>query len=230
MTAVRDAGADPARQRTSRRTKYEETAALVAARSIGSVLDVGCRDGVLHRELRREGGAAGRARYAGVDLQQNAEGTVEYVCDVTRGIPVEAGAFELVVALDLLEHLDDLQAGLDELDRASSRYVAVTLPNLAHAYFRLRFLVTGRLSGKYDLAYDYGVDRHRWFTVLSQTDEYMRTFATSRGYGLDIVHLPNGGRRIGKLERLLRALRFGPDWHVWVALYVMDKGGADDRR
>lgn len=203
--------------------KYWYTAQFIRSRSITSVLDVGCRDGILHEAIRAKGIDQENFRYSGVDLSQNETNTVEYVCDVTSGIPVEAASYDLVVALDLLEHLDDFQAGLDELDRVARRYIIVSLPNMAHFFFRFKFLLTGQLGGKYMLRYGYGPDRHRWVTVLPQTDAYFTAYSRERGYTLEPLHLSHGGRRLPHIEWALRLVGFPPTWYTWLALYVIEK-------
>ena len=203
--------------------KYWYTAQFIRSRSITSVLDVGCRDGILHEAIHAEGIDRENFRYLGVDLSQNEANTVEYVCDVTSGIPVEAASYDLVVALDLLEHLDNFQAGLDELDRVARRYIIVSLPNMAHFFFRFRFLLTGQINSKYELSYGYGLDRHRWFTILPQTNVYFSTYCKERSYVLEQLYLSLGGRRLPTVERLFRLLGFRSAWYTWAVLYVIEK-------
>lgn len=199
--------------------KYRHIAEVVERNSITSLLDVGCRDAGLRASLPKV------TRYVGVDLFQNDRGTVDVVCNVSAGLPVPDRAFEAVVALDLLEHLDDMGAFLKEMDRASSGWICVALPNLAHIAFRLNFLLTGRLSGKYDLKYGGGVDRHRWLTVVPQTDAFIQNFVRERGYSLTQVDLRSGSQRYRVLESSLRILGFSRAWHVWRTLYLIAKPG-----
>ncbi|MFP5318558.1 MAG: class I SAM-dependent methyltransferase [Acidimicrobiia bacterium] len=206
-----------------RTDKYAELSDWILARGVTSVLDVGCRDGVLRRSLEER--AAGRPvpTYHGVDLAPQETYRISVVADLAAGLPVADGAVDLAVALDVVEHLDDFQGGLEELFRASRRYVAVTLPNLAHGIVRAKFLFKGRIGGKYDLTYGYGKDRHRWMTVLDQTDRYLEAFARETGSRLSCVRLPLSGPRSMPFERALSALRFDPAWYVWVTLYLLEK-------
>ncbi len=197
--------------------KYRRIAEIANPDDVKSVLDVGCRDGLLREWL------PGLSRYVGIDLVQNERGTVDVVCDVSQGLPVPDHSFDAVIALDLLEHLDDMTSFLDEMDRASGRLICVALPNLAHASFRLNFLLRGRLSGKYDLKYRAGKDRHRWLTVVPQTDAFIEGFVRDRGYTMTSLDLPSGSRRHRAAETILRMLGFGRSWHVWRTLYVIRK-------
>lgn len=201
--------------------KFNFVAQWMAEKRIQSVLDVGCRDCVLHMVLAEQN--LDRVTYAGSDIFQNEQGTVDYVGDFTQGLPVAAGAYELVTALDVLEHLDDFQAGLDELDRIAQRAMIIALPNMAHFQFRLRFLLTGRVNNKYDLRYGYGLDRHRWFTVLPQTHQYFATYCREKDYKLTTVPSSLGSPRLSLVEGIFKALRFPDSWHVWQTLYVIEK-------
>lgn len=208
-----------------RTDKYVELSDWVLAHGVTSVLDVGCRDGVLGRTLTERAAGGPVPGYFGVDLVPHDTFRVSVLADLSTGLPVADGAADMVVALDVVEHLDDFQGGLEELYRASRRFVALTLPNMAHGLIRTKFFLRGRVGGKYDLQYGYGKDRHRWMTVLGQTDRYLETFAREKRASLSCIHLPLSGPRSERVERVLSLLRFDPSWYVWVTLYVLEKAG-----
>ena len=208
-----------------RTDKYTQLSDWVLARGVTSVLDVGCRDGVLGRTIEARGAGRARPSYFGVDLVAHDSGSVSVLADISAGLPFTDGAADMAVALDVVEHLDDFHGGLEELYRVSRRFVGLTLPNLAHGVVRAKFLLEGRIGGKYDLQYGYGKDRHRWMTVLGQTDRYLETFARETGSRLSCIHLPLSGARSGPVERALSLLRFDPSWYVWVTLYLLEKPG-----
>jgi SAM-dependent methyltransferase len=177
------------------------------------LLDVGCRG----CELRPY--VADLARYEGVDLFQNPQSTVDHVLDVSRGLPFSDRSYDYVVALDVVEHLDDFQFALEELMRVAKRAIFVMLPNMAHVVFRLKFLRTGHLSAKYDLAYGQGRDRHRWLTILNQSDQYMQQFASNRRLALETIWFNDSWKK-QTFARACRALGVAPQIWVWAALYV----------
>jgi hypothetical protein len=179
-----------------------------------SLLDVGCRGCELAPYVKDV------VAYEGADLTQNSAGTVRHVLDVENGLPMPDRHFDYVVALDLVEHLDDFFAGLDELLRVSRRALIVALPNMSHLLFRARFLLTGRLGGKYDLTYGMGRDRHRWVTVLSQADAAMRRFAEDSGVDLETRWVIDSPKK-QVLARVARACGVDPAWWVWTSLYVL---------
>lgn len=206
-----------------RTDKYTELSEWILDRGVESVLDVGCRDGVLGRTLAER--AAGRTlpTYFGADFVADKDSPASVLADLSVGLPFDDGAVDMVVALDVIEHLDDFHGGLQEIFRVSGRFVGLTLPNMAHGLVRAKFLLKGRIGGKYDLHYGYGKDRHRWMTVLGQTDRYLETFATETGSRLYCIHLPASGPKTGPVERTLSVLRFDPSWYVWVTLYLLEK-------
>lgn len=93
---------------------------------INSILDVGCGNGVITNILPEH------LRVVGVDISQSALLHVRkevHVASITA-LPFEDNSFDLVMANDLLEHLTQkqLEAGILELKRVSSRYLLLTVP------------------------------------------------------------------------------------------------------
>ncbi|MEY2476249.1 MAG: hypothetical protein QOG87_1564 [Actinomycetota bacterium] len=203
--------------------KYVELSDFILANDVASLIDIGCRNGVLCTTIEQRAQGRPVPSYFGMDLGPHEEFHVSSVCDLSAGLPLPDGSVDMAVALDVIEHLDDFHGGLEELHRVSSRYIAVTLPNMAHGLMRTKFFFRGRIGGKYDLAYGYGKDRHRWLTVLPQTDRYLADFARERGLSLSSIRLPLSGPRTGPVERALSLLRFDPTWYVWVTLYILEK-------
>ncbi len=123
---------------------------LLAAVSAGaSVLDVGCAEGYLARELKARGAAA----VVGVEGDERAAQAARRWCDEVVAGDVEdpavraqvGGPFDRVLFGDVLEHLRDPAAVLRwsaTLLRPGGRAV-VSLPNIAHWTAR-RQLVRGR--------------------------------------------------------------------------------------
>ena len=170
----------------SYRGKYTIAARLLGGRR-GTLLDVGARDRRLEHYLR---GSA--LAYRSADRDDGHDHRV----DLERRLPFGDGAFDVVVALDCLEHVDDIHAALRELIRVSRCTTVVALPNLAVWHQRISFLVRGRLAtDKYDLTPAAPPDRHRWLTVLPQTDACVRANVPDQTHRLvRVVHETAGGR------------------------------------
>ena len=183
-----------------------------------TLLDVGCRGCELKPHV------SDFAAYTGVDLMQNRAGTVDHVLDVERGLPFPDRVFDYVVAMDLVEHLNGFHEGMVELARVMRRTLVVVLPNLAHLRARVSFLLRGRFgfTDKYDLAHGPVADRHRWVTVLPQTDAYMRWFAGEAGLRLTVAHVNDGARKQA-FGRVARALGVPPALWAWKVVYVLER-------
>lgn len=125
-----------------------------------SLLDIGCRTMDLKPMLK------GCREYYGTDFIASAG---VYECNLEEGLPqFSDGAFDIVTALDVLEHLENAHKTLQEAFRVAKRAVFVSLPNMYYISFRWSYFAKGRLSGKYDFPVEPIMDRHRW--VLSFTE------------------------------------------------------------
>lgn len=104
------------------------------------VLDAGCGEGVFVEAY------ASRLAIEGVDENYSSE-------RVRRGsllaLPFEAGAFDRVLCLDVLEHLafDEQPVALAEIYRVLTLggEAFISIPNLAHLQSRVHFLLKGQL-------------------------------------------------------------------------------------
>ena len=92
----------------------------------GRVLDVGCRSRGLKDALPQE-----TADYLGVDLCPPAD----VIGNLGAGLPFDEASSDTVVALDVVEHTDDIYYSFGELCRVARNHVLLALPN----YTKLRF-------------------------------------------------------------------------------------------
>jgi 2-polyprenyl-3-methyl-5-hydroxy-6-metoxy-1,4-benzoquinol methylase len=107
---------------------------LFATAAPRSVLDVGCGEGVLvHEWAQRLGGG----RVVGIDLEEEsiqagwAERTapnLEYRVMEASELPFGENEFELVAAIEVLEHLPDPERTLAEMARCAQRHLLVSVP------------------------------------------------------------------------------------------------------
>jgi glycosyltransferase involved in cell wall biosynthesis len=133
------------------------------------VADIGCASGYISRALADRG-----CRVTGVDLypiphDPSLERFVQ--ADLDRsGFPVDAGAFDYILLLDIIEHLHSPERFLDSLREsragASDVKVIVSVPNVAFVVTRLGLLFGG---------FNYGLRG-----ILDLTHTRLFTFSTAR--------------------------------------------------
>jgi SAM-dependent methyltransferase len=113
---------------------------LLRPRPPSKILDLGCSGGLLSERLREMG-----HHVTGVDVLEIAGVTERtdafYKADLNEGIPPEAGSgFDIVLAADVIEHLMNPGAFMDQVRNVLSPdgVALFCVPNIAHWYPRLR--------------------------------------------------------------------------------------------
>lgn len=124
---------------------YEHLLATIEPSRPGSMLDAGCGEG----ETLARFGSSLPARTAAIDISPTA---VEFTARQFPAVRVERHSvddlpfpdksFDLVVCLEVLEHLPDPLAGLSELARVAAGDVLVSVPH--EPWFRVGSLLRGK--------------------------------------------------------------------------------------
>ncbi len=181
-----------------------------------SLLDAGCRSMELKPLL------SGCRKYFGTDLIPT-EGVLK--CNLEERLPFDDNTFDLVTALDVLEHLNNPHGALQELFRVARKSVLISLPNMYYIQFRWNFLFGQGLSGKYRFRAQPILDRHRW--VLSYNEALAFIYENSKKHSVEHeMILPIRGRTkvvLGPVEKWLGAT--WPDLFAYGVLFeiTLDK-------
>jgi hypothetical protein len=171
------------------RSKYKTVGRLLA-RSRGTLLDIGARDGGLRRSL------PDTIVYRSADIRAGCD----FVVDLEHRLQFEDRSFDYVVALDVLEHVNNFHGAFHELLRVAREGAMVALPNMAFLPHRVSFALHGRLrTDKYDLRPVGPTDRHRWLTTSAQSETFMLSQAESGHLRLTTVIREAGGNRPARL-------------------------------
>ncbi len=112
---------------------YNYLISVVRDLEINSVLDVGCGEGFTLNKLYEE--KIGK-KLEGVDFLEKAVEIGKKLhphLTLNRGDIYKLGykndSFDLVMATEVLEHLEDPKKGLEELTRVSKKYLLLSVPN-----------------------------------------------------------------------------------------------------
>ena len=148
------------------------------------LLDVGCRTKNLKSLLR------GCTRYQGIDMEDAPE---VIGCNLELGIPLADHSFDIVVALDVVEHLENAHFIVHEMLRIARKGIVVSLPNMYYWTFRWNFLLGRGISGKYTFPPSPPADRHRWMLSYNESIHFMRRLTGRRKLEVYKV-MPQRGR------------------------------------
>lgn len=161
-----------------------------------TLLDAGCRTMDLKPLLTN------CDEYFGSDLIAG-DGVLQ--CNLEETLPFENNSFDIVTALDVIEHLNNPHFAMSELIRVAKKGIIISLPNMYYIEFRLRFLTGGGISGKYNFSPIPILDRHRWILSYEEAIEFIKE--NCQGYEFNIYDIyPVRGRTKLISEPLQRKL------------------------
>jgi len=166
--------------------------------NFSNVLDVGCRDKVLKRYINKK---YNNFEYLGIDLI-NCEDEEILCYDLEKPLPIKDSSYDIVIALDVLEHVDNIHLLYKELLRVSKKQVIVAFPNEYYWKFRLKYLFGLDIDiKKYRLPKEAIKDRHRWITHYFSVLEFVK-YNTPSNYKIDIFLLPAPRKRFKFLMKI----------------------------
>lgn len=126
--------------------RHTRIAERIPARA--SVLDIGCGAGVFLRHMRDarpDCDVVGADISADVVAQLRADGFTAHVIDSARSLSEQfAERFDVVVAMEVIEHVQDAEALVREAAALASQRLYLTLPNAGFITHRLRLAIFGR--------------------------------------------------------------------------------------
>lgn len=143
----------------------------------GSILDVGADRAILEQYL------PDKTDYLSIGLGPGVDDRVDLE---EQGIPYDDDAFDCVLCLEVLEHLDNNHHVFDELCRVAESHVIISLPNPWASYMRM--LRYGYYDGDrrpikyYYLPTDPPGDRHKWFFGPHEAVKFIEERAEMNGF------------------------------------------------
>ena len=129
------------------------------------IIDIGARDCLVKKLIDD------KSKYLSIDINQNSLNNIDIVGDVSNLDLSFIGKEDIVLALDVLEHIDDIHTIIERLFKSNAKAILICLPNTSNWKYRFNYLIKGRFPGnKYKLISDSRIiDRHRWVTPIKES-------------------------------------------------------------
>jgi|GEM_PF-3204055 len=163
----------------------------------GTLLDLGARNKILKPYLNLD-----NIKYTSHDIIDGHD----FQFDLEQPIPIDDQVFDIVVALDVLEHLEKIHETFFEMMRITNRLLLVSLPCMDSLQVRLHYLRTGQLGAKYSLLPEHQGDRHRWVTTYEESVQMIITNAHRNNFRVTHIYNHPYSLPIIKYKRFLPSL------------------------
>ena len=143
---------------------------MISDNQYRTILDIGCRDKILKKYLNEN------VIYQGIDFEESHEVIAH---NLEEGIPFPDNSFDIVFALDVLEHVENIHFLFSEILRVSKKEAIIALPNMSYWKFRLRYLKGKDISDKYVMPTKKILDRHRWLTSYNSSRKLIKALSSN---------------------------------------------------
>ena len=181
------------------------------------VLDIGCRDQIFKKSLQ------GNFEYIGIDYDPEIDHSEFINHNLENGLPEQLGKIDIINAMDVLEHVENIHDIFNACFKKSEQKIAIALPNMAYYKFRLTFLFSGEISGKYIFHSKKIIDRHRWFTTYYNNINFVKT-NTPKNWKIKHYNFIFQRKRNFILYHLEKVLsKLFPKFFVYENIFIIEK-------
>ena len=130
------------------------------------------------------------------EIDKEGDNDLNLNLDTIKKLPFDNKSFDTILALDVLEHLENFHFIFEEILRVSKKYVIISLPNSLQEIFHI-FLnkkkndenESGFYSKFYGLPLKTPSDRHRWFLTISDIERFFEINSKLNDYKFEILYL-----------------------------------------
>jgi hypothetical protein len=103
-----------------------------------------------------------------------------------------------VIALDVVEHVDNPYELMEKLISLADRYLLISLPNIYDLKHKYDFVINNSLGGKYLFGTENRIDRHRWLMNYDEIQRFYSHYANRHAMSL-VTHAVIDGLHSPKL-------------------------------
>jgi len=161
--------------------------------------------------------------YIELDIDGNPDLKIDL--DKEYPLPIDENYFDVVICVDVLEHLEELHRVFKEIIRITNRYVIISVPNalmifrsyakrdIYHGDSGTAGINVGQYTKFYGLPQVKPKDRHRWFFSYTEAEDFFHHHADVMGYRI-VEEYPVGRDASsikGKIARLAIQKLWGDD-------------------
>ena len=129
------------------------------------ILDVGCDEAPLRKLI-------GKENYTGIDFTGKPD--IKINLEAIKKLPFKAQAFDTVICIEVLEHLDNLHQISKDIFRVSNNHVLISLPNCWRDA-RVKIQRGRGTIAHYGLPLKRPLDRHKWFFTASEANNFLKS-------------------------------------------------------
>jgi cyclopropane fatty-acyl-phospholipid synthase-like methyltransferase len=183
------------------------------------ILDIGCRDEVFKKYLK------GKFDYHGIDYDPNdgdyKENRLNY--NLEKGLPDLEAKFDIINALDVLEHLENIHEIFSHLFEKSNNIISIALPNMGYYKFRLNFMFKGEISEKYTFHSKKIYDRHRWLPNYNSIINFVND-NRNKNWEFDKYEFIAERKKFSMIYYIEKILsKVFPNFFVYEVIYIFKK-------
>jgi 2-polyprenyl-3-methyl-5-hydroxy-6-metoxy-1,4-benzoquinol methylase len=120
----------------------DDVSSIIAPIGAKDVLDLACGEGFVSGSLASHGLVGMDISRSALDIARKNSPGAAFACGDICGTPFKPESFDLVVALEVLEHLKEPEKAIIEVGRLSRRYCLFSVPR--EPYFRAMDLLRGK--------------------------------------------------------------------------------------
>ena len=156
-----------------------------------SVLDVGCDVASMRGKY---------PGYKGIDIGGKPDVKVNLE---KEKIPFRKNSFQVVMCLDVLEHVDNLHDVLDQIKDIAREYIILSFPNELRWSNLFKYFKGGINNREFGFSPE---NRHKWFLSYSQSRDFIREYARQNNLKIHDEYTDLG--RVGKVVHGIMGSRF----------------------